>query len=165
EPSIERIALLQKQSSPVIINSVIETLADIDPSFTRINAWPGFLGTIAEGSCRAENSKEKVRSIFEGFNKKIEWVPDEPGFITPRVICMIINEAYFALEEKVSSKEEIDIAMKLGTAYPYGPFEWSKKIGLLNVYNLLHRLGGEEKRYEPAGLLKQEALGVKYGSC
>ena len=53
-----------------------------------------------------------------------------PGFITARVIAMIINEAFFALQENVSSKEEIDTAMRLGTNYPYGPFEWTKLIGI-----------------------------------
>jgi 3-hydroxybutyryl-CoA dehydrogenase len=71
---------------------------------------------------------------------------------------MIINEAYFALEENVSTKEEIDIAMKLGTNYPYGPFEWAKKIGLKNVVRLLTELSLSEKRYQPAGLLLKEAI-------
>ena len=70
---------------------------------------------------------------------------------------MIINEAYFSLSEKVSSKEEIDIAMKLGTNYPYGPFEWSQKIGLKNIYNLLRILEKEESRYKAADLLRDEA--------
>ena len=70
---------------------------------------------------------------------------------------MIINEAYFTLEENVSTKEEIDIAMKLGTNYPYGPFEWSKKIGLKNIADLLKELFITEKRYQPAALLLKEA--------
>ena len=70
---------------------------------------------------------------------------------------MIINEAYFALEESISTKEEIDIAMKLGTNYPYGPFEWGKKIGLKNIRNLLYELTLEERRYQPAPLLIKEA--------
>ena len=73
---------------------------------------------------------EKILSLL---NRKPEWVPDVKGFISSRIVSMIINEAYFALEENVSTKEEIDIAMKLGTNYPYGPFEWSKKIGLKNI--------------------------------
>ncbi len=71
---------------------------------------------------------------------------------------MIINEAYFALQDEVSSKDEIDTAMKLGTNYPHGPFEWSKKIGLKNIYGLLSKLVETNNRYEPAGLLKKEAL-------
>ena len=47
-------------------------------------------------------------------------VPDEPGFIAARIIAMIINEAYYAKGEQVSSKADIDIAMKLGTTIPWG---------------------------------------------
>ena len=71
---------------------------------------------------------------------------------------MIINEAYFALESNISTKEEIDIAMKLGTNYPFGPFEWSKKIGLKKIYLLLNELSKQDKRYEPSTLLTNEAL-------
>ena len=77
-----------------------------------------------------EVNKNKAEKILSLLNRKTEWVPDVKGFISPRIVSMIINEAYFTLEENVSTKEEIDIAMKLGTNYPYGPFEWSKKIGL-----------------------------------
>jgi 3-hydroxybutyryl-CoA dehydrogenase len=88
-------------------------------------------------------------------------LPDEPGFITPRVISMIINEAYFALEEGVSTKEEINTAMKLGTAYPYGPFEWAERIGVRNILVLLNRLSKEKSQYKPAPLLVEEALTAK----
>jgi 3-hydroxybutyryl-CoA dehydrogenase len=76
-----------------------------------------------------------------------------PGFITARVIAMIINEAWFALEEGVSTKEEIDTAMKLGTNYPYGPFEWGKEIGLKNIHALLDKLSKLNPRYSPAELM------------
>jgi len=69
---------------------------------------------------------------------------------------MIINEAYFALGDKVSTKDEIDTAMKLGTNYPYGPFEWSRKIGLKNVYQLLSVLSKEDHRYIAAPCLEEE---------
>ena len=69
---------------------------------------------------------------------------------------MIINEAFFALEEGVSSKEEIDVAMKLGTNYPYGPFEWQEKIGLQNIYQLLHNLSEKDKRYSVSPLLRKK---------
>ena len=65
---------------------------------------------------------------------------------------------FFTLDEKVSSKKEIDIAMKLGTNYPYGPFEWCEKTGLNNIYELLTKLSITHPRYEPAALLKKEAL-------
>ena len=70
---------------------------------------------------------------------------------------MIINEAYHALDEEVSTKEQIDIAMKLGTNYPYGPFEWSEKIGLKNVVQLLQNLATQDERYVISALLLSES--------
>ena len=143
---------------PVFINCVNKTLDEIDFPVIRINGWPGFLKrTIAEVCCE-DSRKDEAEKILSGLNKKAEWVPDVKGFVAPRVISMIINEAYFALEENVSTKEEIDTAMKLGTNYPYGPFEWAKKIGLKNVVRLLTELSLSEKRYQPAGLLLKEAI-------
>ncbi|MEP6845805.1 MAG: 3-hydroxyacyl-CoA dehydrogenase family protein, partial [Panacibacter sp.] len=69
----------------------------------------------------------------------------------------IINEAYFALGDKVSSKQEIDIALKLGTNYPFGPFEWGEKIGLHHIFRLLKTLSFEDDRYIAAPYLEQEA--------
>ncbi|MBL0272596.1 MAG: 3-hydroxyacyl-CoA dehydrogenase [Chitinophagaceae bacterium] len=151
--------LINLQPALVIVNSVTGTQEELPLNFIRINAWPTFLKrTLLEASGIDVILKEKTEKLFQNFNKKVEWVPDIPGFITPRVICMIINEAYFTLEEEVSSKPEIDTAMKLGTNYPYGPFEWSEKIGLKNVYDLLINLAQTNSRYEPSALLKKEYL-------
>jgi 3-hydroxybutyryl-CoA dehydrogenase len=156
----KRIELLRNFSSqPVIVNSVIDTLREIDAPFIRINAWPGFLKRpVVEASCNSNPLKEKAERVFNGLDKKPEWVPDGPGFITARVIAMIINEAWFALEEGVSTREEIDTAMKLGTNYPYGPFEWGNQIGLKNIYLLLDKLNKTNSRYRPAELMKKQVI-------
>jgi len=159
ENTSQRIELLSGLASrSVIINSVSTTLRKINRPFVRINAWPGFLKrAVVEASSNNEEMESSAERVFSFFNRNIEWVADEPGFITARVIAMIINEAYFALEEKISTKEEIDTAMKLGTGYPYGPFEWGDKIGVENVYKLLIELGKTNPRYKPAPLLEKEA--------
>jgi 3-hydroxybutyryl-CoA dehydrogenase len=159
QPTAERINKLKKlQPALIIVNSVIATLNKLQEKFIRINGWPTFLKRpVVESSCSNDELKTLAEKIFSSFNKTTEWVPDVPGFITARVISMIINEAYFTLHEKVSSKKEIDIAMKLGTNYPYGPFEWSEKIGLKKVYELLTMLSNSNSRYEPSALLKKEA--------
>jgi 3-hydroxybutyryl-CoA dehydrogenase len=152
-----KIFLAQLLPKPVIINSVIDTMAETHLSFVRINAWNSFLNSpLIEASANNNELKKTAQDIFRIFNKTLEWLPDEPGFITPRVISMIINEAYFALSENVSTIEEIDTAMKLGTAYPYGPFEWGNKIGLQNIVNLLKKLSKNQPRYTPCELLVQE---------
>lgn len=156
----ERVDLLKKlHPATIIVNAVGTTLQHLPEHFIRINGWPGFLkGTIVEASGKNAEEKLNAEKVFSNLNKKIEWVPDIAGFISARVLSMIINEAWFTLDEKVSSKEEIDTAMKLGTNYPYGPFEWGEKIGLKNIYLLLAELAKTSSRYEPAALLKKEAL-------
>jgi len=141
---------------PVFINSVVETLAqkNLPANFNRINGWPGFLRRqIWE---IVSNDVAVVAKVFNRLGWEIVFVKDEPGLVAARVISMIINEGFFALEEGVSSADEIDLAMKLGTGYPYGPFEWLNKIGLSNIYHLLKSLSVKDKRYLPAPLLEKK---------
>ncbi|MBL0145641.1 MAG: hypothetical protein IPP48_07655 [Chitinophagaceae bacterium] len=63
------------------------------------------------------------------------------------------------MQDDVSTKNEIDIAMKLGTNYPYGPFEWADKIGKQNIYTLLKNLSKTESRYTPSAQLQNEIQG------
>ncbi len=158
EKDAERIMLLESLlPATVIVNSVVHSLETIHSSFIRINGWPTFLSSqLIEAACVDIEKKEIVEQVVASFNKKIEWVPDVPGFITPRIVGTIINEAYFALADGVSTKEEIDTAMKLGTAYPYGPLEWMQKIGVKNIVMLLQTLSVTQPRYTPAELLVQE---------
>lgn len=135
---------------PVFINSVIHPIAD-NKNIIRINGWKGFLEKATWEI--AGNINTNAAAVLSAMNKKFILTADEPGFISARIIAMIINEAYFAKGENVSSEDEIDIAMKLGTNYPYGPFEWGKKIGLKNIYNLLIKLSMTDKKYFPAPAL------------
>jgi 3-hydroxybutyryl-CoA dehydrogenase len=158
-PSAERINQLTKfQPAIIIVNAVNTTAAQLPAGFVRVNGWNSFLKRSLVEASVDEATRQLAETIFAAFNKTVEWTPDIPGFITPRVISMIINEAWFALEEKVSTREEIDTAMKLGTNYPYGPFEWGEKIGLKNVYDLLATLAQTNTRYQPASLLEKQVL-------
>lgn len=145
-----RVAGLQKLlPALVIINSVNFRLAETDARFIRFNGWPTMAGEKIEAA-GAENFRPKAEEVFRAFGKEITWVADVTGFVTPRIISMIINEAYLAREEGLSTQEDIDRAMKLGTAYPYGPFEWAEKIGTKNIFSLLRLLSQQEARYQPA---------------
>lgn len=153
----DHIGKLQECSGLVIINSVEDRLCETDASFVRINSWPTFLrSNLVEASCSGEDKRKITEEVFSSFNKKIEWLPDQVGFLTPRVISMIINEAFLSLHEGVSSEEEIDTAMKLGTNYPYGPFEWAEKIGMRKIFSLLQKLEQADVRYAPSSLLSQQ---------
>lgn len=153
EINIAAISLIAK---PLFIHSVIQTLSEINlpGNVSRINAWPTFL---QRDVWEIATINEVIAAdIFERIGWKHLVTPDGPGFIAARIIAMIINEAWFAYGEEISSKEEIDIAMKLGTNYPYGPFEWAEKIGLHNIYDLLKVLYKTEARYKPALMIEKE---------
>ncbi|MEO9147658.1 MAG: 3-hydroxyacyl-CoA dehydrogenase family protein [Ginsengibacter sp.] len=143
------------EEKPVFINSVIEPLSQLKlPHYvSRMNAWPGFLQR--EVWEISSNENQSFENIFASLNRKSIPVKDEPGFVAARVMSMIINEAFYALGEGVSTREEINLAMKSGTNYPAGPFEWTEKIGIKNIYTLLEKLSEKENRYHPAPALKK----------
>jgi len=142
-----------REEIPVFKNEVITLLKSLPENYIRINAWPGFINRSIIEMVYNNEMEEKVKKVMNALQWKFMRVPDIPGMIAARVICMIINEAWFALADKISTKSEIDIAMKLGTNYPYGPFEWGEKIGLAHVLGLLKKLSENDKRYEPCQLL------------
>jgi len=162
---IERLAKLLPR--PVFVNSVIHTVKEMRQPFIRINAWPTMLKrnitelASAETEISSINSapasgiavQEKIKNIFTAIGWQYLLVPDTTGMVTPRIISMIINEACYTLGDGISTKPEIDTAMKLGTNYPYGPFEWTEKIGPGKVKSLLMELSKTDSRYTIAPAL------------
>jgi 3-hydroxybutyryl-CoA dehydrogenase len=160
ETNDKRIEILTTLTADVIlVNNVTTHMENFPGNFIRFNGWPTFLKReVLEAHCANEDIKKKAEMALSFFNKTIEWTADINGFITPRVVCAIINEAFFSVQSNVSSREEIDMAMKLGTNYPYGPFEWNNLIGPEKVYSLLSVLSKENERYTPCDLLKKEIV-------
>lgn len=149
--------LLKHTKKTILLNAVTVTLKALNApgNVIRINGWNGFLSRKKWEVAGLIN--DDAAKIFSVMQKEIFVVADTPGLVAARPVAMIINEAYFALEQNVSTKTEIDIAMKLGTNYPFGPFEWADIIGLRSVYELLQTLSKDDKRYIPSRLLKKEA--------
>lgn len=107
-----------------------------------------------------QTSDETTETVVE-LAKKMGKVPveakDSPGFISNRILCPMINEAIFALQENIGTAEAIDEVMKLGMNHPMGPLALGDLIGLdviLSVMEVLHRDLGEDK-YRPCPLLRQ----------
>ncbi len=147
----------QKLGGTVIVNAIAKPCNELPAGFCRLNGWTGFLEKERiELVCENESTRRQLEEVFLKLNRQPEWVKDQIGFIAPRVLCSIINEAYLALSEGVSDKNQIDVAMQLGTNYPMGPFAWAEKIGKAHVLNLLEKLSTESSRYKPASLLKEE---------
>ncbi|WP_458122021.1 3-hydroxyacyl-CoA dehydrogenase family protein [Paenibacillus sp. Z6-24] len=107
--------------------------------------------------------------VEETVEKRGIMVYESPGFVTSRIICLLINEALHVLEEGVASAEDIDDAMRVGYQFQYGPLEMADRFGLDSVNAALERMFREygELKYRPAIILKKMvragSLGVKTG--
>jgi len=143
----------------VFANAVNCTCKELNhKNYIRLNAWTGLLNrSIIEIATYDDSCKQQAATILHTIGWKYVCVPDDYGLIAARILSMIINEAYYALEENVSTKEQIDIAMRLGTNYPCGPFEWSEKIGVKNIYGLLKKLSQQNTRYTISEMLREAA--------
>jgi 3-hydroxybutyryl-CoA dehydrogenase len=150
---------------PVFVCAVKQQLAKavfdygnkVDCLLFGINALPTF---IHRNLLEVSLLKQEQRAQLENILKQLQWdfklVSDRVGMVTPRILFMIINEACYTLQEGTASKEDIDTSMKLGTNYPFGPFEWANKIGIKHVYETLEAiyLDTHDERYKVCPMLK-----------
>ena len=115
---------------------------------------------LLEVSLWKPEDESELKRICSELRTDYQLVDDRVGLVTPRVVCMIINEAYYAAQDGTATRADIDMAMKLGTNYPYGPFEWSQRIGIKHVYELIEALyiDTQDERYKICPLLKKEYL-------
>lgn len=165
----ERAGIYAKYPQVPVLAAIVKTsLADVmnDYAFEQglnligCNWLPGFVAMpVTEVSVIEDGQKPLLAQIMSELGWEYEIVEDRVGLVTPRVVCMIINEAYMAAEEGTASRKDINIAMRLGTNYPKGPFEWCEEIGIRQVYGVLdavYKATGNE-RYKISPLLAQEA--------
>jgi 3-hydroxybutyryl-CoA dehydrogenase len=112
---------------------------------------------VIRGLATADATVESMVAFAKRLGKTPVVVKNSPGFVVNRLLCPMINEAVFVLQEGLASAHDIDEAMKLGCNHPIGPLALADMIGLdvmLAVMEVFARDFGEAK-YRPAPLLRE----------
>jgi 3-hydroxybutyryl-CoA dehydrogenase len=156
---------LDNPDAVLFLNSVMTTISTLVDTFKWSNPVIGFNGMsqmfdrpLLELTTDRQ-SPDYVKGVCGKLGTDYRLVEDRVGMVTPRVVCMIINEAFYTVEEGTAIEQDIDQAMKLGTNYPAGPFEMASTIGLPNICKLLSALERStgDSRYKICPLLRKQA--------
>ncbi|MBX3641719.1 MAG: 3-hydroxybutyryl-CoA dehydrogenase [Rubrivivax sp.] len=118
---------------------------------------------------RGLQTDDATHTLSDAFVRHIGKTPvtarNSPGFVVNRILCPMINEAIFVLQEGLATAEDIDAGMRLGCNHPIGPLALADMIGLdtmLAVMEVFYE-GFNDPKYRPAPLLKEMVAAGRLG--
>ena len=111
---------------------------------------------LIKGYETSDETLEIAKKWGETLSKKVIVVNEAPAFAVNRVLCPMINEAFFALGEGVASAKDIDTGMLLGCNHPIGPLALADLVGLDTLLRVMEGLQSEfGDKYIPAPLIRK----------
>ncbi|MCC6159152.1 MAG: 3-hydroxybutyryl-CoA dehydrogenase [Deltaproteobacteria bacterium] len=120
---------------------------------------------IVRGLATDDETHSAIFEMSQAVGKDPVTVQDYPGFVSNRVLMIMINEAIFCLYEGVATATDIDTVMKLGMAHPMGPLALADLIGLDTCLSIMNRLftGFADPKFRPCPLLVNMVAAGKLG--
>lgn len=130
--------------NPVPVMSLLEVIRGVQTSDATHAATMDFARTVGKSPITVRNS---------------------PGFVVNRILCPMINEAIFVLQEGLASAEDVDAGMRLGCNHPIGPLALADMIGLDTLLSIMRVLYDEfsDPKYRPAPLLREMVAAGRLG--
>ena len=112
---------------------------------------------LIRGLQTSDDTHAKALAFAQRVGKVAVTAKNSPGFAVNRILCPMINEAIFALQEGIASAEDIDAGMKLGCNHPIGPLALADMIGLDTMLSVMEVFydGFNDPKYRAAPLLKE----------
>ncbi len=119
---------------------------------------------IIRGHQTSDETLEAATQWGKKIGKDVIIVKEAPAFVVNRILCTMLNEAFFVLDEGLASAEDIDKGMVLGCNHPIGPLALADLVGnetLLRVVEGLQRELGD--KYRPAPILRKLVRAGNFG--
>jgi len=111
---------------------------------------------VIKGYETSDETLDIIKELGSKIGKEVIIVNEAPAFAVNRILCPMINEAFFALGEGVASAEDIDKGMVLGCNHPIGPLALADLVGLDTLLMVMEGLHSElGDKYKPAPLLRK----------
>ena len=120
---------------------------------------------LIRGLQTSDETHATALAFAQAIGKTAITVRNSPGFVVNRILCPMINEAIFVLQEGLATAEEIDVGMRLGCNHPIGPLALADLVGLdtlLAVMEVFYE-GFNDPKYRPPTLLKEMVTAGRYG--
>jgi 3-hydroxybutyryl-CoA dehydrogenase len=115
--------------------------------------------TIMPTPATAPAATAAAHALFARGGVPVSVIRDSAGFVAQRVVAHVINIGCDIVQQRICSPADLDLAVRLGLGYPYGPLEWGDVIGAPRVLEILERLLAfyGDPRYRPSPWLKRRA--------
>ena len=112
---------------------------------------------VIRGLQTSDTTHTLALKLAEHIGKSAVTVRNSPGFVVNRILCPMINEAIFVLQEGLANAKDIDTGMQLGCNHPIGPLALADLIGLDTMLAIMESFhdGFNDPKYRPAQLLKE----------
>lgn len=151
-------------------------IVDIQATSKRVDKFAGLhffnpvplmkLLEVVRGPDTSPETFDKLVEFGKKLGKTTVDCKDTPGFIVNRLLVPAIFEAIRLVERGDASKEDVDVAMKLGAGHPMGPFTLADMVGLDTCKNIMdgwHKTYPGVELFEPSPMLDKLVAEGKLG--